>query len=109
MNDYFYKQEASITVCDENGIVVYQNEKSKNTFQDVMGKSLYDCHPPHAIEKIKAMLQDGKPNSYTISKNGIKKLIYQTPWRDAAGIVKGLIEYSMVIPENMPHYVRGNS
>ncbi len=33
-------------------------------------------------------------------------MIYQTPWRDAAGNIAGLVEISMVIPADMPHYIR---
>ena len=47
--------------------------------------------------------------AYAISKKGKKKLIYQTPWYedDAKQIVGGLIEFSIIIPEDMPHYNRG--
>ncbi len=44
-------------------------------------------------------------NVYTIEKHGKKKLIYQTPWyRD--GKYAGFIELSLVIPEEMPHFIR---
>ena len=52
------------------------------------------------------MLVTGESNCYTIEKQGVRKMIYQTPWRDASGAVAGLVEISMVIPEEMPHYVR---
>ncbi len=32
-------------------------------------------------------------------------MIYQTAWRDN-GSVAGLVEISMEIPEEMPHYIR---
>ena len=48
----------------------------------------------------------GETNVYTISKQGQRKLIYQCPWR-VNGEVRGLVELSAVIPEDMPHYVRG--
>ena len=32
-------------------------------------------------------------------------MIYQTPWRKD-GIIEGIVEISMVIPEDMPHYNR---
>jgi len=44
-------------------------------------------------------------NIYTIEKHAKKKLIYQTPWyRD--GKYAGFIELSLVIPEEMPHFIR---
>ncbi|MDR2868100.1 MAG: PAS domain-containing protein [Bacteroidales bacterium] len=105
--DLFNYQQVSITVCDCEAIVIYMNEKAKATFSDVVGKSLFECHPPRAAEIIRKMLQDGIPNSYTIAKNGVKKMIHQTPWLNEDGTIGGLIEYSFVIPEEMPHYVRG--
>ena len=38
-------------------------------------------------------------------KAGVKKLIYQTPWYEN-GEFRGLVELSMEIPFEMPHYVR---
>jgi hypothetical protein len=52
------------------------------------------------------MLSQGETNAYTIEKRGVRKLIYQTPWYEN-GEVAGLVEYSIVLPENMPHKVRG--
>jgi DUF438 domain-containing protein len=86
--------------------VVYQNANSQKIFGNVIGKSLFECHPEHACLKIRKMLIDGEPNAYTINKNSIKKLIYQTAWRNEIGEICGLIEYSIIIPEQMPHFVR---
>ncbi len=33
-------------------------------------------------------------------------MIFQTAWFDDEGHVAGLVELSMVIPADMPHYVR---
>ena len=51
-------------------------------------------------------IADGGTNAYTIEKNGVRKMIYQTAWR-VDGIVGGLAEISMEIPADMPHYIRG--
>ena len=41
----------------------------------------------------------------TFEKNGIKKLIYQSPWyRD--GQYAGFVELSLEIPFDMPHFIR---
>jgi len=44
-----------------------------------------------------------------ISKKGKKKLKYQTPWYedDAKQVVGGLVEFSIILPDEMPHYDRG--
>ncbi|MDR0829978.1 MAG: PAS sensor protein [Prevotellaceae bacterium] len=105
--NYFENQDIAITVCDYKANVVYQNAKSKEIFTDVAGRSLYECHPAHAAAKIDKMLSDGEPNAYTIiNKAGAKKMIYQNAWRDSEGNIKGLIEYSFVIPDEMAHFDR---
>ena len=47
----------------------------------------------------------GDTNTYSISKNGLKKIIHQTPWR-RDGKIAGLVEFSIVLPADMPHYDR---
>lgn len=100
----------AVTVCDKDGVIVYMNKKSQETFnsngESMVGRSMIPCHSKHSQEKIYEMLSQGTSNSYTITKNGVRKMIYQTPWREN-GEIKGLVEISMVIPEDMPHYVRG--
>lgn len=100
----------AITVCDREGKILEMNDKSTRTFEQdggksLVGKSVFDCHPPAAGEKIKEILRTGKPNVYTIEKKGIKKLIYQTPWHEN-GEMKGILELSLEIPSDMPHFVR---
>jgi len=108
--EWFNNLSCAITICDINGIIVYMNEKASKTFEkwggnSLIGKSLLDCHGEKSRETIARLMQNGETNSYTIEKNGIKKLIYQTPWY-SNGEVSGLIEFSMEIPFEMPHFVR---
>lgn len=106
MEDYFKHAEGSVTVCDRDGNIIYMNSKSIATFGDMTGKNMFACHNPHSQEKIRMLLATGQTNAYTIEKQGRKKIIYQTPWRNEQGEIMGLIEYSFVIPFDMPHYVR---
>ncbi len=109
MNNFDHVNFA-VTICDKDGVITYMNEKAQATFlkyggKDLIGKSLFDCHNPTSVSKIKELLQTGETNSYTIKKNGEKKLIYQTPhYQD--GKIEGLIELSLVIPIDMPHFIR---
>ncbi len=108
--DYDWAKElnCAVTVCDTEGVILYMNEKSKVTFSgrgELIGKNLKDCHKPESWEHIQRMIASGESNSYTISKNGQKKLIYQTPWYKE-GVVAGLVELSIVVPEEMPHFIR---
>ena len=73
-----------------------------------------DFGPYHQSERlgiyqthIDRLLAEGGRNVYTIDKAGQKKLIFQSAWRDGSGEVAGLVELSLVLPEGMPHYVRG--
>ncbi len=108
---HFYKELGlAITVCDTEGNILEMNDKSAATFaksggMELIGKSLMNCHPEPAKSKLIDMLNHPRTNAYTIEKNGIKKLIYQTPWYED-GIFKGLVELSMEIPADMPHFVR---
>lgn len=100
----------AITVCDRKGIVVYMNDISRKQFAktddgDLIGKSLIECHPEPARTFLMKMLAEPIPNSYTIEKKGIRKMIHQTPWMEN-GEFKGVVEISFVIPMEMPHHIR---
>lgn len=107
--DFFEHVNFAVTVCDNEGTIIYMNEKSKATFQkekSLMGSNLKDCHNKFSWEKIQELISKNDTNAYTIEKNGQKKLIFQTPWYNEQNEVSGLIELSLVIPFEMPHYVR---
>lgn len=102
--------DGAITVCDRNGIVVYMNERSKVQFAksgegDLLGKSLIECHPEPARSLLLKMLAEPMPNSYSIEKNGVQKMIHQTPWMQE-GEFNGVVEISYEIPKDLPHFVR---
>ena len=87
------------------------NNKSNATFEkyggagSLIGSNVLDCHPEPARSMLARMLTDETTNAYTIEKNGIKKLIYQTPWLEN-GEYMGYVELSLVIPKEMKHFVR---
>ena len=95
--DWSESLDCAVTLCDNEGTVLYQNARSRQVNGDVRGRSLIPCHNERSRGIIK--------NVYTIEKRGVRKLIYQTVWR-RAGEVCGLVEFSMEIPAEMPHYVR---
>ncbi|MCE5257217.1 MAG: hypothetical protein LLF89_10285 [Spirochaetaceae bacterium] len=102
--------DAAVTVCDKNLVIIYINDKAAATFADeggasLKGKNLAACHKSTSIKKIHQILESQKPNVYTIEKNGLRKMIWQAPWRQD-GEVAGIIEISMAIPADMPHHVR---
>jgi len=101
----------AVTVCDRDGIVLEMNDKAIQSFENdggatLIGTNLFDCHSPASQVKLREMITSEQPNIYTIEKKGIKKLIYQAPWY-ADGVFSGLVEISIEIPFEMPHFVRG--
>ena len=107
--DWAWGMNCAVTVCDSDFRIIYMNERSRATFArhgDLIGKNLLACHKPASVEIMRRLLAEGGTNCYTIQKEGLRKMIYQTAWRDENGTVEGLVEISMVIPETMPHYIR---
>lgn len=101
---------AAITVCDEQGIILEMNDKAAKGFESqggrgLIGSNLLDCHPDSARPKTERLLAAKEKNVYTIEKNGIKKLIYQSPWYKD-GQYAGFVELSLEIPFEMPHFLR---
>ncbi|MCH5222197.1 MAG: PAS sensor protein [Muribaculaceae bacterium] len=99
----------AVTIADKNCVIIYMNERSRATFckngATLIGKNLMGCHPEHAKVIIRRLLSDGGSNAYTITKNGQRKLIFQSAWK-INGEVCGLVETSMVLPADMKHFDR---
>jgi len=112
MNNFEWAEElnVAVTVCDLNGIVLYMNGKAARSFskdggKELIGKSLMGCHSEKSQAMIAELMANANTNAYTIEKNGIKKMIYQTPWF-VNGKTEGLVEFSMEIPVEMAHFIR---
>jgi hypothetical protein len=100
----------AITICDMNGIILEMNNQAIESFQDeggnkLIGTNVLNCHPEPARSKLAEMLKNHTSNIYTIEKNGLKKLIYQTPWHNK-GTYAGIMEISLPIPSDIPHFIR---
>lgn len=107
--DWAWGMNCAVTVCDAECTILYMNERARATFAghgDLIGANLLECHNERSRQIIADLLATGGQNCYTISKQGLKKMIFQTAWRNEQGEVGGLVEISMVIPEDMPHYIR---
>ena len=101
---------ASITVCDADGIILEMNNKALETFATeggirLLGTNLLECHPEPARSRVAELLKKQQSNVYTIQKNGIRKLIYQSPWFDN-GRFAGIVELSLPLPDVIPHFNR---
>ena len=110
LSTIFEEFAVAITVTDLDGRIVYMNSKSaevnaKGGGKELIGKQVRECHNDRSKAIIEQLFQ-GAINVYTIEKKGVRKLIYQAPWK-VDGDVKGLVELSIILPESeMPHYIR---
>ena len=109
--DWAKELPVSITVTDRDANILYMNDKAAATFtkyggEALIGNSLFDCHNASSAAIIRQLLENGSTNVYTIEKQGIRKLIWQSAWF-SKGAIGGLVEISIVLPENMPHHIRG--
>ncbi len=103
----------AVTICDAQGVILEMNEQAARQFsasggRALVGRNLLDCHPEPARSRVAELLRQGTPNVYTIEKAGVRRLIYQAPWLREGSVV-GLIELSLEIPREMPHFVRDAS
>ncbi|MCL1893334.1 MAG: PAS domain-containing protein [Holophagaceae bacterium] len=110
MQDWMDDFGASITVVDKDFVVTSMNKKAMSTFEKYGGKALInknlaDCHNERSMAIMRNILESGKPNTYTIEKGGIKKLVHQAPWKKD-GAIAGLVEFSIEIPWELEHFKR---
>ncbi|HEY3353704.1 MAG TPA: PAS domain-containing protein [Polyangia bacterium] len=102
---------AAVTVTDAGGTIIAMNARARETFAKdggaaLIGRSVFDCHPEPARTKLHALYASPAPNHYTIRKRGQRKIIHQLPWY-AGGAFAGLVEISLAIPDELPHFERG--
>lgn len=109
MIKYFEEADVAVTICDKEGRIIEMNKQSREVNlkpgQNLIGCQVLDCHPEPARSLLKHLMATEEKHVYTITKGDKRKLIYQIPWYEE-GNYAGFIELSMVIPSEMPHYVR---
>lgn len=107
--DWVKEYPGAVTVCDAQGIILYMNDRAVKVLssdgKSLVGQNLLECHPEPARSKLVEMLKGQTTNTYTIEKNGVKKLIHQSPWYEN-GSYKGFVEQSFEIPGAMAHHIR---
>ena len=108
--DYFEGADIAVTICAKDGTILDMNGKSRRTFlkpgrESIIGQNVLDCHPEPARSLLDDMLKNPRTNIYTVEKEGLKKLIFQTPWYDGEAYA-GFMELSIVLPAEIPNRVR---
>jgi PAS domain-containing protein len=108
--DWSKELPSAITVCDAEGVILEMNDRSCAAFADdggaaLIGTNLLACHPEPSRTRLAEMLRTGRSNTYTIEKEGVRKLIHQSPWYDR-GVYRGFVEFAIVLPSELPHFKR---
>ena len=108
--DYFEGADIAVTICARDGTILDMNGKSRKTFlkpgrEELIGQNVLDCHPEPARSLLADMLKNPRTNIYTVEKEGLKKMIVQTPWYEGDEYA-GFMELSIVLPESIPNRVR---
>ncbi len=89
---------APVVVCDMDDIIVYMNPCAIERYhKDLTGRSIKDCHPPKANEKIEKVLswfKESKDNNiiYTYRNDEENKDVYMVAFRDDEGNLIGYYE-----------------
>ena len=108
--EWFEKLDGNVIVSNAEGTIIYMNETAIRNYEKdggaaLIGKNLADCHNENSRKIIREIMTTHKKNVYTIEKRGRRKIIYQTPLMDD-GIFKGIVELSLEIPAELPHFKR---
>ena len=110
MHEWIKEFPAAVTVCNTEGVILEMNDKAAKTYESdggygLIGSNILDCHPVQARTKTEHLMVAEEKNIYTIEKNGVKKLIYQSPWF-LDDHYAGIVEISFEIPFEMQHFIR---
>ena len=110
MHEWVKEFAGAVVVTDKQGIITFMNDRAIRNFEkeggaSLIGTNVLDCHsgPSHAV--LETLMERQQKNIYTIEKNGIHKMIFQTPWYEE-GEYSGFLELTFEIPSEMPHHVR---
>ncbi len=93
---------APVVICDLNHIIVYMNKVAMNKYskyggENLIGKSLLDCHNQNSrdtIEKVISWFKESKDNNmiYTYKNQAEKRDVYMVALRDDEGELIGYYE-----------------
>lgn len=100
----------SVTVCNREGLLIEMNAASIEAYKEdggdaLLGTSAIDCHTEPSRSKLCQMMERQQANIYTTERDGQKKLVYQAPWYQE-GEYAGFIELMLLLPRDMPHFIR---
>jgi hypothetical protein len=100
----------AVMICTPDAIIAYMNaiaetRMAKHGGRALIGSNLLDCHPSPAREKLELLMRERRSNVYTSEKDGVKRLVYQSPcYQDEAYV--GYAEFSFEVPLAIPNFLR---
>lgn len=109
--DWVKHYPAAVSVCDAQGTIIAMNRLAAEMFakyggMQLLGSSLFACHPEPANIMIRQMLAEQRANTYFTEKKGERKLVHQTPWYNE-GQFAGLVETVIALPAEIETKKRG--
>lgn len=100
--DWFTDFPAAITICDNKGTILGSAEYyGKSQGLELIGKSLFDCHPPEACKMIEEILLEQGEKCYIAQGEDKAKLVMQLPWYQGNKFM-GLVEIIKELKEDIP-------
>lgn len=101
---------ANLTVIDKDDTIIDMTDRTAKAFAegghpDLIGTTVIDCHPDWAKTRLKALIDSRRTNVYTYTKDGRKRLVFQTPWT-IDGEFAGYLDMTLELPADMPHFDR---
>jgi transcriptional regulator with PAS, ATPase and Fis domain len=108
--DWVEEFPAKIIVTAADGTILSLNRRALESLAadggaGLIGQNVLDCHPEPARSRTEQLYREKTANHYTIRKNGQKKVIHQMPWYEN-GVFAGVVELSIPIPDELPHFDR---
>ena len=110
--DWIKDLPVAVVICDRKGVLTYLNDAAAAMYAPfggyaLLGKSVMDgCHKQQASnDKMNEIMETRKPHTYSIERNGVKRLIHQMP-HIINGEVIGIVELAIIVPFEIPHFVR---
>jgi sensor histidine kinase regulating citrate/malate metabolism len=109
--DWIKDFSVAVVLCDTKGVITYLNDAAVAMYapfggRALLGKSVFECHKQKSSNDImNEIMQTRKTHTYTTERNGVKRLIHQAPHIVNDEVV-GIIELAIIIPFEMPHFVR---
>lgn len=111
--DWIKDFSVAVVICDRKGVLTYLNDAAAEMYAHaggyaLLGKSIMEgCHKQQASnDKMIEIMETRKPYTYSIERNGVKRLIHQMPHIINDEVV-GIVEVAIIVPFDIPHFVRG--